>query len=126
MVSRSCRAMALHSPHIVAQAVRLGGDASRRDLVATIGLNLLSGVFTGFALLATTGVLQALFAAGPTPHRVRAAIPSLALVATAVAARAGLQAAAGGAQAGLGPPADRAVGARRVELPPRGGLAPVA
>jgi ATP-binding cassette subfamily B protein/ATP-binding cassette subfamily C protein len=35
-----------------------------------------SGIFTGYALLATTGVLQALSAAGPTPHRVRAALPS--------------------------------------------------
>ena len=102
MASTSFLAMARQFPHIVAQAVRLGGDASRRDLVATIGLNLLSGVFTGFALLATTGVLQALFAAGPTPHRVRAAIPSLALVATAVAARAGLQAAAGCPRPGRG------------------------
>ena len=45
--------------------------------MATIVLNLASGVFGGYALFATTGVLQALFAAGPTPHRVRAAIPSL-------------------------------------------------
>ena len=45
---------------------------------------------TGYALLATTGVLEALFAAGPTPDRFRAALPSLILVAIAVAARAGL------------------------------------
>jgi ATP-binding cassette subfamily B protein/ATP-binding cassette subfamily C protein len=58
---------------------------------------------TGYALLATTGVLQALFAAGPTPHRVRAAVPSLILVAVATAARAGLQSAAGWAQSRLEP-----------------------
>ena len=40
-------------------------------------------MLTGFALLATTGVLEALFAAGPTPHRVRAALPSLIVVAAA-------------------------------------------
>jgi ATP-binding cassette subfamily B protein len=46
-----------------------GWQASRRDTVATIALNLVSGVLTGFALLATTGVPEALFAAGPTPQR---------------------------------------------------------
>src|SRR6266700_1297439 len=109
-------AIARQLPGLIGQAIRLGWEANRRDTVATIGLNLLSGVFTGFALLATTGVLQALFAAGPTPHRVRAAIPSLALVATAVAARAGLQAAAGWAQARLGPQVDRAVEIRLFDL----------
>ena len=65
MASTSFLAMAREFPHIVAQAMRLGNDASRRDLMATIALNLISGVFTGFALLATTGVLEALFAAVP-------------------------------------------------------------
>ena len=60
-------------------------------------------MLTGFALLATTGVLEALFAAGPTPQRVRAALPSLVLVAAATAGRAGLQAAAGWAQSRLAP-----------------------
>ena len=46
-------------------------------------------MFGGYALFATTGVLQALFAAGPTPHRVRAALPSLILVAVATAFRSG-------------------------------------
>jgi ATP-binding cassette subfamily B protein/ATP-binding cassette subfamily C protein len=109
MASTSFLAMARQFPSIVAQAVRLGSDASRRDLVATITLNLASGVLTGYALLATTGVLEALFAAGPTPQRVRAALPSLVLVAAAVAARAGLQAAAGWAQSRLQPQVDRAV-----------------
>jgi ATP-binding cassette subfamily B protein len=116
MASTSFLAMAREFPHIVAQAMRLGSDASRRDLMATIALNLISGVFTGFALLATTGVLEALFAAGPTPQRVRAAIPSLVLVATAAAARSGLQAAAGWAQARLQPQVDRAVEIRLFDL----------
>ena len=115
MASTSFLAMARQFPSIVAQAVRLGNEASRRDLVATIALNLVTGVFTGFALLATTGVLEALFAAGPTPQRVRAAIPSLVLVATATAARSGLQA-AGWAQARLQPQVDRAVEIRLFDL----------
>jgi ATP-binding cassette subfamily B protein/ATP-binding cassette subfamily C protein len=103
-------------PGLIGQAIRLAWQANRRDTVATIGLNLASGVLTGFALLATTGVLEALFAAGPTPQRVRAALPSLVLVATAVAVRAGLQAAAGWAQSRLHPQVDRLVEIRLLDL----------
>src|SRR5690606_30010741 len=53
--------------------------------------------------LAATGVLTALFSAGPTPDRVRDALPSLALVAGAVALRSAVQAGAGWAQARLEP-----------------------
>jgi ATP-binding cassette, subfamily B, bacterial len=110
-------------PELIGHAIRLGWEANRRDTVATIGLNVVSGVLTGFALLATTGVLEALFAAGPTPHRVRAALPSLILVAAAVAGRAGLQAAAGWAQARLHPQVDRVVEIRLLDLTTRVELA---
>jgi ATP-binding cassette, subfamily B, bacterial len=103
-------------PELIGHAIRLGWDANRRDTVAAIGLNVASGVLTGFALLATTGVLEALFTAGPTPHRVRAALPSLILVAAAVAGRAGLQAAAGWAQARLHPQVERVVEIRLLDL----------
>src|ERR1700760_3400586 len=89
-------------PALIAQAVRLGWSASRRDTSATIGLNLASGVFGGYALFATTGVLQALFAGGPTPQRVRAALPSLILVAVATAIRSGAPPGAGWAKTRLG------------------------
>src|ERR1700761_8425935 len=85
-------------PALIRQAVSLGWSASRRDTAATIGLNLASGAFGGFALFATTGVLEALFAAGPTPDRVRAALPSLLLVAASTAIRSGVATAAGWAQ----------------------------
>jgi ATP-binding cassette subfamily B protein/ATP-binding cassette subfamily C protein len=110
-------------PGLISQAIGLGWEASRGDTIATIGLNLVSGVLTGFALLATTGVLEALFAEGPTPHRVRAALPSLVLVAAAVAARAGLQAAAGWAQSRLHPQVDRVVEIRLLDLTTRVELA---
>jgi ABC-type branched-subunit amino acid transport system ATPase component len=110
-------------PGLIGQAIRLGWEANRRDTVATIGLNLVSGILTGFALLATTGVLEALFAAGPTPQRVRAALPSLVLVAAAVAARGGLQAAAGWAQSRLHPQVDRVVEIRLLDLTTRVELA---
>ncbi|GAA0558512.1 ABC transporter ATP-binding protein [Actinomadura livida] len=94
-------------PAVIAQATRLAWRASPADTAATISLNLLAGVFTAFWLLATTGVLTALFSAGPTPDRVRDALPSLALVAGAVALRAGLQACAGWSQSRLNPQVQR-------------------
>ena len=93
--------------------------ASPRDTVATIALNVASGVFAGYALFATTGVLQALFAGGPTPDRVRAALPSLALVAVSSALRSGLQNAAGWAQGRLEPQVDRVVEVRLFDLTTR-------
>jgi ATP-binding cassette subfamily B protein len=112
-------AMARQFPGLVAQAVRLGLQASRRDTLVTIVANLVSGVFTGYALLASTSVLQALLTAGPTPHRVRAALPSLVVVAVAVAARSGLQAVAGWSQARLEPQIERVVETRLFELTTR-------
>src|SRR6185436_11433874 len=50
------------------------------------------------------------------PHRLRAALPSLILVALAVASRAGLQAAAGWAQSRLRPQVDRVVEIRLLDL----------
>ena len=110
-------------PGLVGQAVRLAWSVSRADTVATIALNLAGGVFAGYALFATTGVLEALFAAGPTPDRVRAALPSLLLVALSSAIRSGVQTAAGWTQARLEPLIDRAVEMRLYDLTTRVDLA---
>jgi ATP-binding cassette subfamily B protein/ATP-binding cassette subfamily C protein len=103
-------------PALIGQAVRLGWSASRRDTAATITLNVASGVFGGYALFATTGVLEALFAGGPTPDRVRAALPSLILVAAFTALRSGVATAAGWAQSRLEPQVDQAVELRLYDL----------
>jgi ATP-binding cassette subfamily B protein len=103
-------------PALIGQALRLGWSANRRDTAATIAANLVSGVFGGYALFATSGVLEALFAAGPTPHRVRAALPSLILVALATAARSGVATAAGWAQSRLEPQVDQVVEVRLYDL----------
>ena len=116
MASVGFRDVARRFPGLVGQAVRLGWSASRFDTGATIVLNLVSGVFAAFALFATTGVLEALFAGGPTPERVRAALPSLILVAAATAARSGLSAAAGWAQSRLEPQVDQVVEVRLFDL----------
>ena len=103
-------------PALIRQAVSLGWSASKRDTAATIALNLASGVFGGYALYATTGVLQALFAGGPTPDRVRAALPSLILVAASTAARSGVATAAGWAQSRLEPQVTQVVEMRLYDL----------
>jgi ATP-binding cassette subfamily B protein/ATP-binding cassette subfamily C protein len=103
-------------PALIGQAVRLGWSANRRDTAATITLNLASGVFGGYALFATTGVLQALFAAGPTPQRVRAALPSLILVAAFTAIRSAVGTAAGWAQSRLEPQVTQVVEVRLYDL----------
>ena len=90
-------------PSLVGQAMRMAWEASPRDTVATVTLNLLGGVFTAFGLLATTGVLNALFRDGPTPERVMAAVPALIMVAAAATLRTAVQAGAGWAQSRLEP-----------------------
>ncbi|MEV8636400.1 ABC transporter ATP-binding protein [Streptosporangium sp. NPDC051023] len=110
-------------PALVAQAVRLGWLASPRDTVITISLSLFSGVFTAFGLLATTGVLSALFQAGPTPERVVAALPSLILVGVAGTLRTLTQAGAGWAQSRLDPQVSRIAEERLYGLTSQVGLA---
>jgi ATP-binding cassette subfamily B protein/ATP-binding cassette subfamily C protein len=90
-------------PALIHHALRLAWRAGPADTVTTLSLNLMSGVFTALGLLATTGVLEALLAAGPTPDRVRAALPSLLLVGGAGVAQSLLSAGAGWAQARLEP-----------------------
>ncbi|SDH27603.1 ATP-binding cassette, subfamily B/ATP-binding cassette, subfamily C [Sinosporangium album] len=96
-------AIARKLPSLIRRALGMAWEAGPRDTIAVITLNLLSGVFTAFGLLATTGVLEALFSVGPTPERIRAALPSLILVATAAVLRTALQAGAGFSQARLRP-----------------------
>ena len=111
----SFRSVARRLPALVREAVALAWATSRRDTVASIGLNVAAGVLTTLGLLATTGVLQQLFAAGPTPERVRAAVPALLLAALAVTLRGALTVVAGWAQARLVPQINYAVELRLFE-----------
>ncbi|MEW2354812.1 ABC transporter ATP-binding protein [Spirillospora sp. NPDC029432] len=113
--STGMRTMARRLPAVIGRSARLAWRANPVDTTVTIAFNLIAGVFTAFGLLATTGVLTALLAAGPTPDRVRAALPSLALVAGAITLRSGLQAAAGWAQDRLNPQVQRLVELRLYE-----------
>lgn len=90
-------------PVLIGQAAGIAWRASRLSTVLTLGFNLASGVATTFGLLATRDVAAALFTAAPTWDRVLTAVPALATVGAAVAARAGMGIAAGWAQARLSP-----------------------
>ncbi|WP_169947637.1 ABC transporter ATP-binding protein [Microbispora sp. H11081] len=107
MATLSFLTVARRLPGLIRQALRMAWEASPRDTAATITLNMLGGVFTAFGLLATTGVLTALLQAGPTPDRVRDALPSLLLVGLAAVVRTTVQAGAGWAESRLSPQVSR-------------------
>lgn len=96
-------------PRLVGKALVISWRADRaRTLIiamATIG----SGVMSTFGLLATQRILVELFAGGPTPARVTAALPALAVLATASAVSAGMILATGYAQNALTPRVNREV-----------------
>ncbi len=75
-------------PAIGRRMMALGWRADPRATTAVVVLQLGSAVMAGFGLLASLGVLQALFAQGATADRVRSAVPSLALVAGLLMTRA--------------------------------------
>jgi len=62
-------------------------QAAPRAAVTILVLQLASGASFAFGLLATTGVLDELFAAGPTARRVADALPALSLVVLAFTVR---------------------------------------
>ncbi|HEU5472399.1 MAG TPA: ABC transporter ATP-binding protein [Actinophytocola sp.] len=90
-------------PAAVSSVVRLAWAASPGWTLLAGMLHLAAGAVTAFGLLATANVLTELLQAGPTPERVLAALPALALVVGAYAAKAGLDAAVGLVQGMLTP-----------------------
>jgi ATP-binding cassette subfamily B protein/ATP-binding cassette subfamily C protein len=116
LLSAGLGTMARRLPTLVFAAFRLAWRANRWDTAVALGGNLLAGFFTAFGLLATSDVLSPLFAGGPTPGRVRAALPALLLVALAAGLRGGLLVVAGWAQARLKPQVERQAETRLFEL----------
>jgi len=90
-------------PRLIATALRVSwrADRVRTGIVAaaTIG----SGLMATFGLIATQRVLVELFAGGPTPDRVRAALPAITLLATAAMIRGMLSITTSYAENGLAP-----------------------
>ncbi|WP_345630201.1 ABC transporter ATP-binding protein [Rugosimonospora acidiphila] len=96
-------------PRLVGKALGISWRADRVRTsvaaVATVG----AGVMAAFGLLATQRVLVELFAGGPTPHRVTAALPALGVLTVATGIRAGVGITIGYAQNTLAPRVSREV-----------------
>ncbi|MGW7052633.1 ABC transporter ATP-binding protein [Streptomyces sp. NPDC054887] len=90
-------------PRITALIGRLAWRADRRATLCVIVCQLASAATTALGLLAGVTVLHHLFAQGPTPDRVRAALPQLLLVVALLTARAVLEAGVAVAQARVTP-----------------------
>ncbi|TDQ00774.1 ABC transporter ATP-binding protein [Labedaea rhizosphaerae] len=90
-------------PTTVALVVRLGWSSAPR-LVLLAGLvHVVSGCVTAFGLLATANVFTELLAHGPTPERVVASLPAIAVVVGSYALRALLDACAEAVEGTLRP-----------------------
>ncbi|MFD4370464.1 ABC transporter ATP-binding protein [Streptomyces sp. NPDC058527] len=85
----------LRLPVIVGRIGRLAWRADPRATAAVAAGQLAAAALGAFGLLASVGVLRELFAHGPTPERVRAAVPGLLLVVGLLALRALLDAGVG-------------------------------
>ena len=96
-------AMAKAAPRLVALAARWAWQTSPRLTLLSALAQLTAGLATAFGLLATAGVLTRLLAQGPTPDRVVAALPALALVVVSYAAKGLLEAAIAALQGALVP-----------------------
>ncbi|MFF4450148.1 ABC transporter ATP-binding protein [Streptomyces sp. NPDC001502] len=101
--SATVRQVLARLPKITAVIGRLAWQADRRSTLMAVLCQLGSAAMAAFGLIASVKVLQHLFAEGPTPDRVRAAIPQILAVAGFLAARALLEAAVAVAQARVTP-----------------------
>lgn len=90
-------------PRLIREALRISWRADRLRTATVAVTTLVAGVMSTFGLLATQRVLIELFAAGPTPARVEAALPALAFLAASIAIRGGLGITTGYALNGLTP-----------------------
>ncbi len=97
------RAVAAKAPGTVALAVRWAWRASPPLTLLAGVVQLAAGAVTAFGLLATADVFTQLLAEGPTPQRVVAALPAIAMVVAAGAVRGLLDAAVAAVQGALVP-----------------------
>ncbi|MCZ4608222.1 ABC transporter ATP-binding protein [Streptomyces sp. Lzd4kr] len=67
-------------PRLLRAALTMAWQADRRALLAAGGAQIVQALVAAFGLLAVNKVLVGLLAAGPTPQRVRAAVPALLVV----------------------------------------------
>ena len=90
-------------PSLIGYVARIAWSASRADCAATAGCDIACSLLSAFGLLGTTRVLTALLADGPTPARLKAALPALLFIGSITVARTTLNLAAGWAEDRLVP-----------------------
>ncbi|MER6566698.1 ABC transporter ATP-binding protein [Streptomyces sp. NPDC001093] len=114
--------MARQFPQVIGAVAKAAWREDRTALLALLAAELGQGLMRAFALVATNTVLLALFAAGPTPARLRQALPGLVAMAAVAALLALLGAVSTAASGRLEPKVERVCTARfyegviRVEL----------
>lgn len=104
----SLREVAKAVPRTLAKVVRWSWSTSPGFTALAGLLQLVSGAVQAFGLLATADVFTRLLAEGPTPERVLAALPALAVVVAAYAVNGLIDAAEGAVLSELAPRVERA------------------
>ncbi|MEH1127545.1 ABC transporter ATP-binding protein [Micromonospora sp. CPCC 206061] len=110
-------------PSLLAQAWRLAWRASPGTTLALVGFQVAGGVASAVSLVSVVGVLDGLLRAGPTPDRIRAAVPSLLVMVVAGALKTLLTSAATAAQGRLSPQVLQAAEMELLDLTTRVDLA---
>ncbi|NEA53555.1 ABC transporter ATP-binding protein [Streptomyces sp. SID13666] len=114
--------MARQLPQLIGTVARAGWQEDRRALLALLAAELGQGLTRVFLLVATNQALVALFAAGPTPDRIRHMLPALTAMAAVSILAVLLSAVSVAASGQLEPKVERVCTARfyraavRVEL----------
>jgi ATP-binding cassette, subfamily B, bacterial len=103
-------------PWLLRQAWSLAWQTDRWTTLAVAVFQIGGGVASAVGLVSVVGVLDGLLQAGPTPERLRAAVPSMLLLVGAGALRTLLQSAATGAQGRLSPKVSQAAELRLMDL----------
>jgi ATP-binding cassette subfamily B protein/ATP-binding cassette subfamily C protein len=78
--TRRFAGMTRRLPSLIGYVARIAWSASRADCAATVGCDIAAGLMSAFGLLGATRVLTALLADGPTPARLKAALPALLFI----------------------------------------------
>jgi ATP-binding cassette subfamily B protein len=106
-------------PRLLRAAWSLAWQASPRTTVAVVALQVAAGLASAVGLISVVGVFDGLLREGPTPERVRAAVPSLVLLVVAATVRGLLASAAAAANGRLSPRVYEAAEMRLLELTTR-------
>ncbi|MCM3883253.1 ABC transporter ATP-binding protein/permease [Frankia sp. R82] len=113
------RTMARQLPGLLRLSWSLAFEADRAGLIALVTVRVVVGLLEAVGLLAVAGALTGLLSQGPTPDRLRAALPAMALVVGAGALRTALSLVENLLRSRFGPRIDRVCTVRLLDLATR-------